>query len=110
MGMHCHNITTHTPRSGYHGITEVAKTTNIAKTHDNCMNCSTPHPTMPHKNPMESGPGDTFLPQNRKKTKRFMIFDPKKKEGVIFSTIPTPQPRPKPPSKAQKRGYQVEGV
>ena len=31
VGIYCHNIPTHTPQSGYHGVTEVAKTANIAK-------------------------------------------------------------------------------
>ena len=28
VGIYCHNIPTHTPQSGYHGVTEVAKTAN----------------------------------------------------------------------------------
>ena len=31
VGIYCHNIPIHTPQSGYHGVTEVAKTANIAK-------------------------------------------------------------------------------
>ena len=27
VGIYCHNIPTHTPQSGYHGVTEVAKPT-----------------------------------------------------------------------------------
>ena len=30
VGIYCHDIPTHTPQSGYHGVTEVAKTANIA--------------------------------------------------------------------------------
>ena len=82
-GIYCHNIPTRTPRSGYHGVTEVAKIANIAKMAKKCINCISARPTPPHTNPMESGPGNTFSAQNRKKTKRFMIFDPKK-GGVIF--------------------------
>ena len=35
VGMYCHNIPTRTPQSGYHGVTEVAKTANIAKMAEN---------------------------------------------------------------------------
>ena len=28
VGIYCHNIPTHSPQSGYHGVTEVAETTN----------------------------------------------------------------------------------
>ena len=31
VGIYCHNIPTHTPQNGYHGVNEVAKTANIAK-------------------------------------------------------------------------------
>ena len=78
VGIYCHNIPTHTPQSGYHGVTEVAKTTNIAKMAEECINCISARPTPPHTNPVELGPGYTFSAQNKKKTKRFMIFDPKK--------------------------------
>ena len=90
VGIYCHNIPTRTPQSGYHRVTEVAKTTNIAKMAEECINCISARPTPPHTNPMESGPRNTFSAQNRKKkTKRFMIFDPKK-GGSFFSTILTP--------------------
>ena len=39
VGIYCHNIPTHTPQSGYHGVTEVAKTANIAKMAGKCINC-----------------------------------------------------------------------
>ena len=68
-GIYCHNIPTRTPRSGYHGVTEVAKTANIAKKAKKCINCISARPTPPHTNPMESGPGNTFSAQNRKKPK-----------------------------------------
>ena len=67
VGIYCHNIPTRTPQSGYHGVTEVAKTTNIAKMAEECINCISARPTPPHTNPMESGPGNTFSAQNRKK-------------------------------------------
>ena len=96
VGIYCHNIPTRTPQSGYHGVTEVAKTTNVAKMGEECINCISARPTPPHTNPMESGPGNTFSAQNRKKTKRFMIFNPKK-EGGHFSTFLTPPPPPATP-------------
>ena len=83
VGIYCHNIPTHTPQSGYHGVTEVAKTANIPKVVEKCINCISARPTPPHTNPIEFGPGNTFSDQNRKKTKRFVIFDPQK-GGVIF--------------------------
>ena len=54
--------------------------------------------------------------KQNQKIKRFMIFDPKKRGGVIFSTFLTPPPPhpmpppPLPPSKPQKSGLQVGGV
>ena len=53
VGIYCHNIPTHTPQSVYHGVTEVAKTANIAKMAGKCINCSSARPTPPHTNPME---------------------------------------------------------
>ena len=87
VGIYYHNIPTHTPQSGLHGVTEVAKTANIAKMAEKYMNCTSARPTLPHTNPMESGHGNTFSAQNRKKTKRLMIFDPKK-GGCHFWTPP----------------------
>ena len=82
VGIYCHNIPTHTPQSGYHGVTEAAQTANIAKMAEKCINCNSARPTPPHTNPMELGPGNTFW-LKIKKNQRFMIFDPKK-GGVIF--------------------------
>ena len=70
VGIYCHNIPTHTPQSGEHGVTEVAKTANIAKMADQCITCMSACPTPLHTNPMESGPGNTFSAQNPKKTKK----------------------------------------
>ena len=69
VGIYCHNIPTRTPQSGYHGLTEVAKTANITKMAEKCINCISARPTPPHTNPMESGPGNTLSAQNRKKPK-----------------------------------------
>ena len=38
VGIYCHNIPTHTPRSGYYPFTKVAKTANIAKMAEKCIN------------------------------------------------------------------------
>ena len=111
VGIHCHNIPTHTPQSGYQGVTDVAKTANIPKMAEKCINCKSARPTPPHINPMESGPGNTFSAQNRKKTKRFVIFDPKK-GGVIVSTFltpPTPPPPPHLPQNLKKVGFKWGG-
>ena len=69
VGIYCHNIPTHTPQSGYHGVTEVAKTANIAKMAKKGISCISARPTLPHTNPMELGPENTFSAQNRKKPK-----------------------------------------
>ena len=56
-------------------------------------------PTPLHTNPIESGPENTFSTPNRKQTKRFMIFDPKKRGGRGFSDIFDPPTPPAPPSR-----------
>ena len=76
VGIYCHNIPTHNPQSGYHGVTEVSKTANIAKMAEKCINCISARPTLPHTNPMESGPGNTFSAQNQKKKGGGSFFDP----------------------------------
>ena len=55
---------------------------------------------------MESGPGNTFSAQNQNKTKRFMIFDPKK-GGVIFFDIFDPPPLPE---NLKKVGFKWGGL
>ena len=47
VGICCDNIPTHTPRVSYHGVTEVAKTANIPKMAEKCINCMTARPTPP---------------------------------------------------------------
>ena len=69
VGISCQNIPTRTPHNGYHGLTEVAKTANIPKMAEKCINRKSARPTPPHTNPMESGPGNTFSAQNGKKPK-----------------------------------------
>ena len=72
--MYCHNIPTRTPQSGYHRVIGSAKTTNIAKMAEKCINCIIARPTPPHKNPMELGPENTFSAQNQKKPKDSIAF------------------------------------
>ena len=67
--IYCHNIPTRTPQSGYHRVTKVAKTANITKMAEKCINCISARPTPPHTNPMKSGPGNTFSARNGKKAK-----------------------------------------
>ena len=50
VGIYCHNIPTHTPQSGKHGATEVAKTANIAEMAEKCINYKTPY-TMGYRIP-----------------------------------------------------------
>ena len=110
VGIYCHNIPTHTPQSGYHGVTEVAKPANIAKMAKKCIKCISARPTPPHTNPMDSGLGNTFLAQNRKKPKD-SLFSTEKRGGSFFDpTTPPPPAPPPPPSKPQKSGFQVGGV
>ena len=69
VGIYCHNIPTHTPQSGYHGVTGSAETANIAKMAKKWINCISARPTSLPTNHMESGPGNTFSAQNKKKPK-----------------------------------------
>ena len=65
----------------------------------------------PYK-PNGVGTGKHFFGSKSKKTKRFMIFDPKK-GGVIFSTFLTPPPPPHPPPLPQnlkKVGFKWGGL
>ena len=68
------HIPTHTPQSGYHRVTNVAKTTNIPKMAEKCKNCISARPTSTHTNPMESKPGNTFSAKNRKKNQKIHYF------------------------------------
>ena len=102
MGIYCHHIPTDTPQGWYHVVIGVTKTANIAKMAEKGINCMSPRPTPPHTNPMESGPGNTFSAQNRKKPKD-CCFSAKKGGVIPFD------PPPPPPPKAQKSGFQVGG-
>ena len=44
VGIYYHNIPTQTPQSGYHGVTEVAKSANIPKMAEKCLNCISARP------------------------------------------------------------------
>ena len=108
VGIHCHNIPTHTPQSGYHGVPEVAKTPNIAKMAEKVHKL---HQRSSHSTPYKThgvGTRKHFFGSKSKKTRRFMIFDPKKGGGHFFDIF-DPPPHP-PPSKPQKSGLQVGGV
>ena len=61
----------------------------------------------PYK-PYGVGTRKHFFGSKSKKTKRFMILDPKK-GGVIFSTFLPPPPNPPNPHPPQKIGFQVGG-
>ena len=96
-GIYCHNIPTRTPRSGYHGVTEVAKTANIPKMAEKCINCISARPTPPHTNPMESDP-ETLFRLKIEKNQKIHDFRPKKRGGHFLTPPPTPPPPTPPPS------------
>ena len=52
VGIYCHSIPTHTPQSGYHRVTEVAKTADIAKMTKKCISRISACPTLLHAKPM----------------------------------------------------------
>ena len=104
-----HNIPTYTPHSGYHGVTEVAKTANVPKMGKKCISCINARPTPPHINPMGAGPGNTFSAEN-KKNHKIHDFRPKKRGGWSFSDT---NPPPTPPSlkSSKKVGFKWgEGI
>ena len=107
VGIYCYNIPTHTPQSGYHGVTEVAKTANIAKMAEKCINRIRARPTPPHANPMESGPGNTFSAQNQKNQK-IHDFRPKKRRAHFFDIFDPPPPTL--PQNLKKVGFKWGGV
>ena len=106
VGINRHNIPTHTPHSGDHGVTEVANPANIAKMAQKCINCISARPTPPHTNPMESGPGNTFSTQNQKKPKGSRLSTPKR-GGSFFD--PAPLTTTHLPQKLQKVGFKWGG-
>ena len=78
---------THTPQTGYHGVTEVAKTAQMAKMAEKCINYIRSCHSAPYK-PYGVGTRKHFFGSKSKKTKRFMIFDPPKKGGAFFTPPP----------------------
>ena len=107
VGIYCHNIPTCTPQSGYHGVTEVAKTTNIAKMAENCISSTSARPTPPHTNPIEPGPANTFSARNRKKPKD-SLSSTQKKGGSFFqhTYLPVLSPNDHPnPSQVRRTGF-----
>ena len=71
----------------------------------NCRSCIIARPTLPHTNPMESEPGNTFSAQN-KKNQKFDDFRPKETEGH-FLTPHTPPPHL--PQNLKKVGFKWGG-
>ena len=105
VGIYCHHIPTNTPHSGWHGVTEVAKTANTAKMAKKTMLCTRACPTPPHTNPMESVSGITFSAIYGGEQKNY-DFQPKKGGENIFSTFstpPDPHPQPVPCLKSHKK-------
>ena len=92
--IYCHNIPTHTPQSGYHGVTEVAKTANL-------KSASVLVPLRRIQTPWSRTRKPFFGSKSEKK--RFMIFD-QKKGGVNFLNPP-----PRLPQKLQKVGFKWGG-
>ena len=78
VGIYCHNIPTHTPQSGYHGVTEVAKNANIAKMAKKGINCRSARPTPPHTNPIEP---ETVFWLKIEKNQKIHDFQSKKRGG-----------------------------
>ena len=101
VGIYCHDIPTHTPQSGYHGVTEVAKTANIAKMAGKCIHCMSARPTPLIQTPWSWDPEIPFRLKIGKKTKRFMIFDAKKRGGSSFD--------PPPSLKSSKKWVSIRG-
>ena len=109
VGIYCHNIPTHTPQSGYHGVTEVAKTANIAKMAEKCRNCMSARPTLPLC-PIQtpwSWDLETLFRLKIQKDKTFLIFDPKK--GASFFRHLDPPPPPTLPQNLKKVGFKWGG-
>ena len=60
VGIDCRNVPILSPQSGWHGVIEVAKTSNIPKMAEKYIKCISTRPTLPHTNPMELGFGTGF--------------------------------------------------
>ena len=75
---------------------------------EKCIYRMSARPTPPHTNHMESGPGNTISAKNRKKTKTFVISNPKK-GGSFFDPPPTPPP-PHLPENLKKVGFKWGGL
>ena len=89
VGIYCHNIPTCTPQSRYHGVTEVDEhSKNSWKVHK--LHSSHSAPYKPHR----VGTRKNFFGSKSKKTKRFMIFDPKKRGGHFLTPPHPPTPPP----------------
>ena len=100
VGIYCHNIPACTPHSGYHGVTKVAKTADIAKMAEYRINCISARPTLPHITTPRSRDPKTLFQLKSKKNQMINDFQ-HKKGGYIFDPHPTPP---------QKSGFQVGEV
>ena len=89
-GIYCHNIPTRTPRSGYHGVTEVAKIANIAKMAKKALVPLRPIQTLWSRDP------ETLFRLKIEKNQKIHDFRPKKRGGHFLTPPPTP-PAPHPP-------------
>ena len=100
-GIYCHNIPTHTPDSGWHGVTEVAKTANIAKMAEKCISCIGARSTPPHTNLWSWDP-ETLFRLKIEKNQKIRDCRRKKRGGHFFSTFLPPPAHPLPPPPPSK--------
>ena len=96
VGIYSHNIPTHTPKSGYHGVA------NIAKVAENCINRIALFPLGPIQTPWSRDP-ETLFRRKIEKNKTFLIFDPKK--WGSFLTLPPTPPFPTSLKTSKKPGF-----
>ena len=82
--------------------------TDIAKTTENCINCTSARPTPLHTNPMESGPENTFTAQNRKNQK-IHDFRALKKGSRFFNIFDPPSSLHPLPQKSKTVGFKWGG-
>ena len=102
LSQHPHSHTSEWVARGHRGGKNRQHSKNGLKVHKLHKRSSHSAPYKPHG----VGTRKHFFGSKSKKTKRFLIFDPKK-GGVIFSTFLTPPPPY--PSKPPKSGFQVGG-
>ena len=89
VGIYCHNIPTHTPQGGYHVVTEVAKTTNIPKMAEKCVNRIALVPLRPIQTLWSRDP-ETLFRLKIEKNQKIRDFRPKKRGGHFLTPPPPP--------------------